>query len=235
MSTDLTPQLRLPGQAYVAEGPHDQTGMYVMHHALRRDLDHVQRAVRGTPVDDVSTWRLLQRRWGRFAEILHHHHRVEDESMWPLLLQHVADDPPGQELLHAMEAEHARMDPALAACAAAFAAMVDHPCEEHRADLAGRVAATHETLLAHLAHEETETLPLLQRTLSTEEFAQCEKAAERAYPLRMVPFLLPWAMDGLPPDAKQRMLGVAGPVYAVALRLLDGRYRRGEARAFRHA
>ena len=32
------PQLTLPGQSHTAEGPHDQTGMYVMHHALRRDL-----------------------------------------------------------------------------------------------------------------------------------------------------------------------------------------------------
>ena len=32
-------QLTLPGQSHTAEGPHDQTGMYVMHHAFRRDLD----------------------------------------------------------------------------------------------------------------------------------------------------------------------------------------------------
>ena len=37
-ATTYRPQLTLPRQAHTAEGPHDQTGMYVMHHALRRDF-----------------------------------------------------------------------------------------------------------------------------------------------------------------------------------------------------
>ena len=40
------PQLTLPRQAHTAEGPHDQTGMYVMHHALRRDFATFVAAVR---------------------------------------------------------------------------------------------------------------------------------------------------------------------------------------------
>ena len=43
-------QIRLPGQTHVAEGPHDQTGMYLAHHAFRRDLANVESAVRHTPV-----------------------------------------------------------------------------------------------------------------------------------------------------------------------------------------
>ena len=43
-------QICLPGQAHVADGPHDQTGMYLMHHAFRRDLDRFRDAVRRTPV-----------------------------------------------------------------------------------------------------------------------------------------------------------------------------------------
>ena len=38
-------QVTLPGQSHTAEGPHDQIGMYVMHHAFRRDL----RAVHAPP------------------------------------------------------------------------------------------------------------------------------------------------------------------------------------------
>jgi hypothetical protein len=43
------PQLTLPRQSHTAEGPHDQTGMYVMHHALRRDLEKFVLAVQNTP------------------------------------------------------------------------------------------------------------------------------------------------------------------------------------------
>ena len=64
MSTPTTarPQICLPGQAHVAEGPHDQTGMYLMHHAFRRDLAAFEDAVRRTPLHDDGTWRLLRRR-----------------------------------------------------------------------------------------------------------------------------------------------------------------------------
>ena len=83
MNTERPRQICLPGQTHVAEGPHDQTGMYVMHHAFRRDLDRFQAAVRATPVDERDTWRALAARWERFAEVLHHHHTVEDEHIWP--------------------------------------------------------------------------------------------------------------------------------------------------------
>src|SRR4029079_12710711 len=85
MNTDRPSQICLPGQTHVAEGPHDQTGMYVMHHAFRRDLDRFQAAVRATPVDERDTWRALAARWERFAEVLHHHHTVEDEHIWPVM------------------------------------------------------------------------------------------------------------------------------------------------------
>ena len=80
-----TRQISLPGQAHVAEGPHDQTGMYVMHHAFRRDLANVEAAVRQTPLHDAATWRALDRRWAKFGEVLHHHHGVEDVAFWPVL------------------------------------------------------------------------------------------------------------------------------------------------------
>ena len=91
------------------------------------------------------------------------------------------------------------------------------------------------TLLDHLRHEETEALPLLQRTLTAEDFAATESAAQRAYPVRAVPFLVPWVADGLPADVTARVLGEAGPAYRLLLRLCRPRYARAERRAFAHA
>ena len=81
------PQICLPGQSHVAEGPHDHSGMYVMHFALRRDLDHFVPAVRRTPVGDTDTWEALRDRWLFFADVLHHHHGVEDSTYWPTVAQ----------------------------------------------------------------------------------------------------------------------------------------------------
>ena len=62
------PQLDLPGQTHVAEGPNDQTGMYVMHFAFRRDLAAFASSVRATPLGDHETWQALGARWARFAD-----------------------------------------------------------------------------------------------------------------------------------------------------------------------
>jgi hypothetical protein len=51
----------------------------------------------------------------------------------------------------------------------------------------------------------------------------------------MIPFLLPWAMDDVPAEARDRLLETTPPGYGLLLRLLRGRYARGERRAFRYA
>jgi len=235
-TTGQLPQLTLPLQSHTAEGPHDQTGMYVMHHALRRDFVHFVAAVQSTPVSEHDVWTALEQRWDRFADVLHHHHKAEDDHLWPVLLQHAeqSGSQEDQQLLADMAAEHGRIDPALKACHEAFAAMSEHPCEDHRKALETRVAEAHVGLLDHLAHEEGQALPMLQRTLSEEENQRFEKAVGKAYPLKMFPFLLPWAMDEVPDDAYERMRTSVPPGYSLMLRLFSPRYQRGEKRAFRY-
>lgn len=227
-------QICLPGQAHVAEGPHDQSGMYLIHHAFRRDLDRFRDAVRLTPVEDHDTWRALARRWGRFAGILHHHHTVEDDHIWPLVRRRVEErsEPGGLEVLRAMEDEHELVDPALESCGRGFTALVESPSEDRRKALDVHVSTTRTLLLEHLRHEETEALPLLQRTLTVEDFAATEAAAERAYPLRTLAFLVPWVADGVPSDVVDQTLGDAGPGYQLLLRLCRPWYARAERRAF---
>ncbi|GAA4988053.1 hemerythrin domain-containing protein [Pseudonocardia tropica] len=230
-----TTQVLLPGQTFVAEGPHDQTGMYLMHHAFRRDLARFESAVRNTPVGDDGVWRALAARWDRFAEVLHHHHTIEDTAIWPVLLDGVRGDTEDTATLHAMEAEHAHVDPALAACRDAFAAMASHPCDDHRNALDVHVTAVRTLLADHLRHEETEALPMVQRVMTDEQFAASEAATAQGYPTRMVPFLVPWVCDEVPGVVATRFLAQAGAVYALLLRVLRRGYARREKRAFRYA
>ena len=88
-----------------------------------------------------------------------------------------AGEPEARALLAAMEAEHEQIDPALAACAAGFATMADHPCADHRNALDVHVTTTHALLLDHLRHEETEALPLVQRRMTAVDWEASEKAA----------------------------------------------------------
>jgi hemerythrin-like domain-containing protein len=227
-------QLQLPGQTHVADGPYDQTGMYVMHHAFRRDLDRFVSAARNTPVETTEVWQALVDRWARFDATLHHHHVIEDEAIWPVLMRRVGDKPEERATLEAMEAEHAQIDPGLAACRAGFADMSTHPCDDHRNALVIRLTAVRQALLDHLRHEESETLPLLQRTMTREEWDVAEAAAQKGYPVKDVPFLVPWALDELPADGRRRMLQQAGPLYGILWRIVRHRYERRDALAFRY-
>jgi len=230
------PQLDLPGQTHVAQGPHDQTGMYVMHHAFRRDLAAFASSVRATPLGDADTWGALGRRWTRFAATLHHHHDAEDTYYWPVLLTAVDARGTGADRaeVRAMGDEHADIDPLVGACAHGFAAVAEHPCEEHRNALDIRLTGLREVLDEHLRHEETVVLPLVQRVMTAEEYQAVEKAIGKSYPVRDVPFIVGWAMHGLPTEAREQMFALAGGGYRLLHALVRRRFERGEARAFRY-
>ena len=236
-TTVLQPQVNLPGQTFVAEGPHDHTGMYVMHHGFRRDLARFRSAVRNTPSGDTATWRLLGERYARFAVTLHHHHTAEDEVYWPVLRRAAAERgaPEDLDALSENSDEHAEMDPCLEHCAKAFAEMAAHPCEDHRNALDLRLAGLAELLLSPMEHEEHEILPLVQRVMENDEFVATEKAVAKTHPPKQIPFLVPWALHGLAPADRDRMFALAGAPYRVFYAFTRRGFERREARTFRYA
>ena len=67
-----------------------------------------------------------------------------------------------------------------------------------------------------------------------EENDAFEQAAQKGYPMRVVPFALCWVMDELPGEARERILATAPPGYGLLLRVLGRGYDRATRRAFRH-
>jgi hypothetical protein len=229
MSTSTWPEpVLLPGQAAAPAGPCDLLGMYVMHHAFRRDLARFAGAVRRTDPADVDTWRLLAARWERFGRYLHEHHAKEDEALWPALLAAVdaAGDDEARVVLEEMEAEHAAIDPALGAVERALAAQ-DPVRAGEAVDLASLV------LDQHLAHEERDAIAIIQRHLDADAWAHLERTrlAQKPKPAELL-FFLPWAADGLPDDVLARLLAGGGPPIRWLLALGRRRYLRSEARLF---
>ncbi|RBY86271.1 hemerythrin domain-containing protein [Blastococcus sp. TF02A-30] len=229
--------LDLPGQTHVAEGPLDLNGMYLAHHAFRRDLASFAAAAAGTPVGEIDVWRGLAVRWERFSHVLHHHHTTEDDVLWPQLLDLVdADgDTAGRATLEAMEAEHQLIDPLLAACAEGFARMADRPDEETRSRLAGTTRQACDVLGEHLRHEETGALPIVQRLLPQEGWDRVEEAAGSGATFARTRFLVPWVADGLTPEQRDTAFSSVGNGFRVLLWFTRRRYARETALAFRYA
>jgi len=225
-------QLRLPGQTAAPEGPVDMTMMYVMHHAFRRDLARFAEAARRTPVEDRTTWELLEWRWEVFAEALHHHHSGEDAGLWPWLLAHGTED--DRATLEAMEAEHAEIDPLLSACTQGLQRLATHADEDARAALAVRLAATRDHLARHLQHEETGAIPIVQRLMTAPDWKRLEEEhfSKGVSPRRLL-VLVPWVADELPVEVRDRLLAEGGGLRLVWL-ATRRRYARRDRAAFRY-
>ena len=56
-AVEMVEQLTLPGQAAAPDGPVDIAGMFLMHHAFRRDLDNFVRIVPLAELGDRARWR----------------------------------------------------------------------------------------------------------------------------------------------------------------------------------
>ncbi|MCH1864941.1 hemerythrin domain-containing protein [Nocardioides sp. CFH 31398] len=228
------PTPMFPGQAAAPPGPCDLTGMYLMHHGFRRDLDRLVAAVAVTPPSERRTWKALARWWRDVAALLHEHHTKEDELLWPVLVDRADAD--GRAVLAAMEDEHDRIDPALAAVEDALAQLVAGTDAVAARDRATAAFTDLRTLLdEHLAHEERDAVALIQEHLSAAEWTRMEDdglAHKPAPPLLF--FLLPWIADGLTKADLAPLLSSAGAPVAVMMRASTPGYRRRFRRAFAH-
>jgi hemerythrin-like domain-containing protein len=222
-------QLLLPGQAAAPEGPVDIAPMYLMHRAFRRDLAAFADVVPSVAVGDRRRWDLVRRRFDFFATVLHKHHHGEDVGLWPLLAERGAD----RAVLDALEAEHAVIDPLLAAAAADLRSLAAGTGDASTRDrLVGATAELRDALTAHLAHEERDGMALVQRHLTQEDWVRLDREVfAKDYALREVPAVAGWVASGLPDEALRRMPG-AGPVLLAVARLMARRFDRREARVF---
>ncbi|GAA4715304.1 hemerythrin domain-containing protein [Phytohabitans rumicis] len=236
MTATRVEQITLPGQAAAPPGPVDLGGMYVMHHAFRRDLAAFRAAVLHTPAEDRAAWTALAARWARFAGILHKHHHGEDEGLWPLLLARVdADgDAAGRATLAAMEAEHTEIDPLLRSCAEGFDRLAGHADPDALDALEVRVVALGERLSRHLAHEESEAMALVQRHLTPADWERVGKEHfASAYRPRDIPFMVPWVLAGLSAAERTRIRAAVPRPLAILWRLFWRRpFERRERAAF---
>lgn len=170
----------------------DMTPMYVMHDALRRELEELAKATARMTGDPRSVLAAAAG-WELFKKALHVHHTTEDDALWPVMREALASRPDDLALLDAMEAEHAAIDPIIEA--------MDTGTEP----LGDLVDALTTALSAHLVHEEKEALPLVGATLTSDQFRRFgEVHGSRVGP--DAPRVFPWLLDGVEEETAARLL-----------------------------
>jgi iron-sulfur cluster repair protein YtfE (RIC family) len=189
----------------------DMSMMFAMHDALRRELTQVTRIARLRDADPGPMLRAALG-WELFKKFLLVHHQTEDDILWPDLREQVAGQPDRLALADALEAEHAVIEPLLTAIDAA-AADPDYGYQR-LGDITDELAAK---LAAHLTHEETDGLPLIDASLTPaqwQHFAQVHGERNRDDASRY----MPWLLNGASPQTLDAILGKFPPPLLAAYR-----------------
>jgi hemerythrin-like domain-containing protein len=166
----------------------DMTMMFAIHDALRRELERIARI---TARVDEDPRHILSTAvgWELFKKFLTAHQTSEDVKIWPVMAAPLVGRTSELALVADMEAEHGTIAPLLADIDAALA---DRDSGPER--LGGLTDTLRTRLGAHLDHEERDALPLVDATLSPEQW-QDFGAEQRGRLVDDAARYLPWLLD----------------------------------------
>lgn len=206
--------------------PADTTMMGAVHDAYRRDLERVRHALATTPYPEGPRRKAIADHVMWLLKLLHAHHTGEDDGLWPLVLRR---NPDAADILAIMDADHARIAPAMAGLTDAARSYGEADSEAARAGLVAALDTLSEVVLPHLRREEDEAMPVVSASLTAAEW----DAWDQEYNLK--PKSLPqlgeeahWVLDGLDPVRYQVAIHLVPPIprFILLYAGFAGRYRR---------
>jgi hemerythrin-like domain-containing protein len=148
--------------------------MDIVHSALRRDLDRARKAVTSDPLPTGRRRRAIGQHVVWLMDFLHGHHTGEDEGLWPMVL---ARDPSTASLLSSLEADHARIAPAVDAVTTAAHDYTTTTSDDARVALITALDALADVLFPHLDREVEEAMPVVSATISDDDWQAWDQAA----------------------------------------------------------
>ncbi len=205
------------------------TIVYLIHEAFRRDLTRLAAAVRDP---DVSTVRATQLagHWEFIKDQLHHHHQVEDDSLWPLVRPKLSGRDEQLAVLEQMEAQHASLEPYSKDVDEGFTSFARSGGQPFGEELARKIIEMQSHLGTHLDDEEQRCFPVIDEALSEEEFETFGKATAKAVGMRGSARFFPWIFDGAQPVERQAVLSMPPPPVRLLCRFIwEPRYTRRAA------
>jgi hemerythrin-like domain-containing protein len=200
-----------------------------IHHAVRRDLDRLEGALRVLEDGDRERVAELSRAWQNLHDQLVEHHEKEDELVWPAL-QGLGIDP---VLLEEMESEHAAMRDALEELDGHMRQLGTSAGAPDALAAADSVVTTREVVERHLSHEEVELEPQMLLHKDTPEWKAVEKQLRSGSPVRGGR-MFAWLLDGASPEVAGYVRSVVpGPVLVLLTRVFGIGYQRSIAPVWR--
>jgi hemerythrin-like domain-containing protein len=196
----------------------DVTMMYVVHKTFRRELARMQAAA--AQADNPDLHQALRGSWTTFNQYLTIHHTAEDEMLWPPMRTKLGTRGQDLGLLDQMLDEHSRLEPVLRE--------IDNALQQSSpANLASLFGELTDVLVSHFEHEEKAVLPLVQQTLSADEWDDFSNDQRNRIGLRGAEWFFPWLLDDAPPDMREFVLALVPPPLRLAYKAVwEPRYCR---------
>lgn len=205
--------------------------MKTIHSAFRRELRLAPALLRSVEHGDRLRANLVATHLDLVDRFLHHHHTIEDDMLWPKLLERVPTEiAPVVEL---METQHETVAALLAETVALRAEWRKDADAARAAELAAIYGRLYDALVEHLDAEEEHVMPLVEACITHKEWAKIGKAAQRSTPLKDGPRTLGMlAYDGDPQVIREMLGAVPAPMRGVVVKAGRKAYAKHAARVY---
>jgi hemerythrin-like domain-containing protein len=208
----------------------DLLGITIAHRAMigdsRRFADMLDGVARGISPCDGRRAGAIATYLGELCNSIHHHHTIEDEVMWQILI----DAAGGAIDVHDLRDDHAQLDPVLdqiRSLATGFAEAPDGSRTQAAGVLANALDGLHELLAEHIAEEEKVVFPVVENYVTADQWKVVEDAARKG---SSIAFEVPRIGRYITRRERVRILGEGGLPLRVMLRWFEWTGARRERR-----
>jgi hypothetical protein len=176
--------------------------MYMAHTMFRREIGLASDLIRGVAAGDAEHAAAVADHLGLVLEILDHHHRGEDEHLWPRLAERAGAD--AAPVVRTMESQHAEIDVLVGRLHSGLPAWRAAAGAAEGAELAEVAALLAVLLDEHLQVEEERALPLIERHVTAAEWGRMVGEAAVGIPAERMPLIFGlMAYEGDPDTVRQ--------------------------------
>jgi hemerythrin-like domain-containing protein len=231
------PEQPIDGAAWAAMGATnaapklcDTSDMVIVHRMFRRECALLPQLVAAVPAGDVTRARTVAWHAREVLDMLHHHHRGEDELLWPRLSARTRFD---TDLLARMDSQHHGLSVLLEHAATALPAWQDAPTARTSRPLTTLLEQISNGLDEHFDEEEAEILPIVERVITAAEYHEVGQRGLVSIPLTRRLIVLGYLLEDATPRERTDFLAAIPAPARLAYRLIGVRQHRQETTRLR--
>jgi hypothetical protein len=186
----------------------DTSDMRALHAVFRKSLAAAPGLIGGAPADDTGRSAIVGTYYDNVLRLLHAHHGGEDELIWPKLLERCPDE---TELVSEVAAQHQAVSSLMDLTMAQLQQWAGSASESDGAAVAGSLRQLNEQLVTHLDAEEAMILPLCDRYITPQEWAELPQHGMKHFDGDKPWLIMGLIFDNMPHAARDYVLANMPP------------------------